>query len=592
MKQYYIFKDGIQVGPYSVDQLKKMLSMQRITEDTIVKPAASVQEAQCMKLKEITDVLTLPQNTVAKLLSISEQDMRIACPCCDQHYKVPASMFSLKFLECTNCGSTFTLPSSSPAEAATHSAEASCMDFNREIPDGDLLCPHCWKSFDMDYVLYISVHSDLYGDPVLGDYVPKRFVPTTFNRMGQPLDEKGLPATEMACPRCHLRIPSGLLDTPSLYFSIAGATSSGKSYFLTCLTHQLRKTLPEYFRTAFFDADPRLNETLNFYEKQLFMSLNPHDITSLPATQIAGEGISDRVRLDDIEVELPKPFVFEFRPEGGEDCLNMVFYDNSGEMFIPGRDEWSNQATFHLAHSNGIVFLFDPSNDAAMRLNICDTRDPQVSQKPRVVDQTILLNEMISRIRRHANLVSSDTCQIPLVIAVGKYDIWRENFSTDLTKVPYITKQKNGPDSEEYVLATDNILQVSYELREMMMQTVPGLVGAAESFFEEVYFIPFSNFGTFAEQKSDGAIGITPSKINPVWVDVPLLMLLSRNQQLAAKKAASSDSGFLGAVVRNKIEFTHPVNGKIIRLPLCYAGAEIDIDGRKYTLPVNESAGL
>ena len=56
----------------------------------------------------------------------------------------------------------------------------------------------------------------------------------------------------------------------------------------------------------------------------------------------------------------------------------MIFYDNSGEMFIPGRDEWVNQATFHLSHSSGIVFLFDPVNDASMRLALCDERDPQV----------------------------------------------------------------------------------------------------------------------------------------------------------------------------------------------------------------------
>ena len=32
----------------------------------------------------------------------------------------------------------------------------------------------------------------------------------------------------------------------------------------------------------------------------------------------------------------------------------------------------------------------------------------------------------MNRIRRHANMLSSDTCRIPLVVAVVKYDTWRD----------------------------------------------------------------------------------------------------------------------------------------------------------------------
>ena len=592
MKEYYIFKDGLQVGPYSVEQLKKMLSGKLITEDAFVKISGGSQDGQCVRLKEIADNLSEKQHNIAAFLSFANGVMRVACPTCGQHFSIPERLFGEEAFECTKCGTRFSLPPC-PEATAEFSASFPLLALDSEIPDGDLLCPHCWKSFDQDYILYISVHPSLYGDPVLGDYVPKRFVPTVFNQLGQPLDEKGLPATEMACPRCHLRIPAGLLDTPSLYFSIAGATSSGKSYFLTCLTHQLRKTLPEYFCTAFFDADPRLNETLNSYEKQLFMSLNPDEITALPATQIAGEGISDRILLNDIEVELPKPFVFEFRQKSGMNDLNMIVYDNSGEMFTPGRDEWVNQATLHLSHSNGIIFLFDPTNDAAMRLAICDERDPQVSKNPRVVDQTIILNEMISRIRRHSNMISSETCKIPLVIAVGKYDTWRNHFSPDITTMPYITKSKVSPssDDDEYVLAMDNIRQVSYNLREMMLEYVPGLVNAAESFFESVYFVPVSNFGTFAEKNADGAIGVTPCKIKPIWVDVPMLLLLAEDEQLPVKPCSATNAPRLGKIAKDKIVFTHPGNGKIIRLPICYAGMEIEIDGKKYGFPPPPALG-
>lgn len=583
MKEYYIFKDGVQVGPYSQEQLRKMLSGKLITEDDFAKISGGSKDGQCLKIREIVNNLPQKQNNVAKFLSFADGSMRVACPECDQHYCVSGDLLNLDTFECVKCECQFRLPARS--DATSEFTVAPYVDFDGEIPDGDLLCPHCWKSFDHDYILYISVHPSLFGDPILGEYVPKRFVPTVFNQMGQPLDECGLPATEMACPRCHLRIPPGLLDTASLYFSVAGATSSGKSYFLTCLIHQLRKTLPEYFSAAFFDADPRLNETLNSYEKQLFMSLKPNEITALPATQIAGEGISDRIRLNNIEIELPKPFVFEFRRKDDVDDLNMIFYDNSGEMFIPGRDEWVNQATFHLSHSNGIMFLFDPTNDAVMRLAMCDERDPQVSKNPRVVDQTILLNEMISRIRRHANMTSAESCNIPLVIVVGKYDTWMKKFPCDIASEPYITKEQIADGEEEYVLAKQNILRSSYFLREMMLEYAPGLVNAAESFFKDVFFVPVSNFGTIAEQNQDGAIGVTPSKIKPVWVDVPLLLLLAKNEQIPEQQKFSPSGSPLGKIIKDKIVFTHPENGKIIRLPICYGGTEFEIGGQKYVLP-------
>ena len=457
-----------------------------------------------------------------------------------------------------------------------------------EVPDGDLLCPHCWKSFDPEYVLYVSVHPDLFGDPVLGKYAQKRFVPTVFNQAGQPLDEKGLPATDMACPRCHLRIPAGLLDTPSLYFSIAGAVSSGKSHLLTCMTHQLRKTLPEYFGAAFFDADPLLNETLNSYEKELFMPITPEKVTALPATQISGDGISDRVMLNGTEIELPQPFVFEFRSRDGVDDLNMVFYDNSGEMFVPGRDEWVNQATFHLSHSDGIIFLFDPTSDAAMRLSICDKRDPQISRNPRVVDQTLLFSEMINRIRRHANMLSSDTCKIPLTVAVVKYDTWRESFDRSPAELPLTAPGSGG--GEGWSLDLDKVLDVSFALRELMLKYVPGLVNAAESFFDSVTFVPVSNFGTLAEQDEKGVIGIVPEKLKPVWAEVPFLTLLAQNDGLVPTRTGSAGKK-LGTIVNNQVVFTHPVSGKPVRLPGNYAGAGIEIGGTLYRLPGRSGDG-
>ena len=580
MSDCYVFPGGIQVGPFTPDQVRKMLAGGKISPETLVRYPDDAGAKHCMKASEfvVSEVFSAgsAEPLTAELLSVEPDALRVACPVCGQHYRVEDDRSGAKYYKCLECEKDFLLPPR-PGAGLPDGGE------DTEVPDGDLLCPHCWKSFDPDYVLYISVHPDLFGDPVLGKYVQKRFVPTVFNQSGQPLDEKGLPATEMACPRCHLRIPAGLLDTPALYFSIAGAISSGKSHLLTCMTHQLRKTLPEYFGAAFFDADPRLNETLNSYERELFMSLSPEKVTSLPATQISGDGISNRVRLNDTEIELPQPFVFEFRSRDGVDDLNMVFYDNSGEMFVPGRDEWGNQATFHLSHSDGIIFLFDPTSDAAMRLSVCDKRDPQISSNPRVVDQTLLFNEMINRIRRHANMLSSDTCKIPLAVAVVKYDTWRESFDRTPAGLP-LAAPESGGKGENWILDLDAILDVSFALRELLLKYVPGLVNAAESFFDSVTFVPVSNFGTIAEQNDDGVIGIVPEKLKPVWVEVPFLTLLAQNNGLIPTREGTEGEE-LGTVVNNQVVFTHPVSGKPVRLPGNYAGAGLKIGGKLYRLP-------
>ena len=579
MGECHIFTDGIQVGPFSLEQVRKMLAAEKISPETPVRFSDGAGETRFMKAGDFAVPESSPEESpeppTAELLSVEPGALRVACPVCGSHYRVDTPSGG-KYYRCLQCENDFQLPSRQRAGSPEDRPES-------EVPDGDLLCPHCWKSFDPEYVLYISEHPDLFGDPVLGEFAHRCFVPTVFNQAGQPLDEKGLPATDMACPRCHLRIPARLLDTPTLYFSIAGAISSGKSHLLTCMTHQLCKTLPEYFGANFRDADPRLNETLNSYEKVLFGSLEPEKVTALPATQISGDGISDRVKLYGTQIELPKPFVFEFRSRDGVDDLNMVFYDNSGEMFVPGKDEWVNQATFHLSHSNGIIFLFDPTSDASMRLSICDKRDPQISRNPRVVDQTVLFNEMIDRIRRHANMLGSDTCRIPLTVAVVKYDTWRGSFDRTLSGLP-LTAPKSGGGAEGWSLDLDKVLDVSFALRELMLKYVPGLVNAAESFFDSVTFVPVSNFGTLAEQDERGVIGIVPEKLKPVWVEVPLLVLLAQNDGLIPEGKGSAGEK-LGSPVNDQVAFAHPVSGKPVRLPGNYAGAGIRIGGTLYRLP-------
>jgi hypothetical protein len=170
-------------------------------------------------------------------------------------------------------------------------------------------CPHCWASFAPEDILWVSAHTDLRADPRLGADHQQRFLPTRFNIDGQALDARGFVCQTLACPHCHLTVPRTLLEMEPVIISILGTPACGKSFFLTAMTWELRRLLPDHFGLTFADADPLSNRTLNEYEESLF--LNPDSDKLLPLgqlirkTDIAGGDLYDRVNFGTQEVRYP-----------------------------------------------------------------------------------------------------------------------------------------------------------------------------------------------------------------------------------------------------------------------------------------------
>ena len=127
------------------------------------------------------------------------------------------------------------------------------------------------------------------GDPRLGSDHQLRFSPTRFTVEGDAIDSRGFACQSLACPRCHLPVPRALLEIQPLFLSILGAPASGKSYFLTCMTWLLRKTLPQQFSLSFSDADPASNRSLNEYEERLFLSQHQNKVAALDKTALEGD---------------------------------------------------------------------------------------------------------------------------------------------------------------------------------------------------------------------------------------------------------------------------------------------------------------
>jgi hypothetical protein len=481
-------------------------------------------------------------------------------------------------------------------------------EFNNDPNAEVTTCPHCWTKFQLDKILYISRHPSLTGDPVIGDHKQLRFLPTVFSENGHAIDSAGEVCHEMACPYCHLHIPESIIDLDSMFYSIVGAPSSGKSYFLTAMIWELRKLLPEIFDLSFADSDTLANSVINEYERLLFLNSTPDKIVALPKTDVAGDGFSNEVMLNnmDVPITLPLPFVFTLKPMDShfklenediedEGIKNIVLYDNAGEHFQPGEDTVHRPGTKHMIHSDGLVFLFDPVADTRMR-NMCNQKDPQLTVlKDKICNQSTLLTEMITRIKKHKGINAKNKFDIPLIISVAKYDIWKHLLPYDLaSKSPWNYDNKKLVNVLDY----DYILNVSYHMRELLRKIAPEFVAMAESFSTQVLFIPSSSFGTPSEQSKatintkETFLGIRPNEIHPIWVSVPMLLFLAMKGYIMWEHIDNNKNKTEAAVqnfkvIKDSIIFNVEGINERITLPVTYCGVKLyNNDANKYfTVP-------
>lgn len=412
-------------------------------------------------------------------------------------------------------------PTTTPTQAPTLSLPKKKLPEPQEAiqinsESGELICPICWLRFDKGDIMHIAVHENLRGDPILGEDVPQRFFATHFNERAQALDAMGIACSDIACPHCRRKMPYGFLEIPHHIFSIVGAPSSGKSYYLSVLIHVLQQTLFHRFNVIFKDSDPSGNALLNEMKNQLFSSDDP-ERAALIKTQLEGV-MYERLPRHGRLVALPKPFIFELTHAGDlRNKSSLVFYDNAGEHFEPGINTHESPGAQHVASSDGIYFLFDPTANAAFRQKITHSNDPQLSLKQRLDQQDIILAETEIRIKNLKGLAPSDKIDTPLAVLVGKCDVWME-----LLKGQPLTY----PVTEEGLNLSQLDLNSQY-VRQLLVELCPSIVANAESISHNVRYFAISSLGHSPVALPDGRLAPIPSKIYPLFVDVPTLWMLA-----------------------------------------------------------------
>lgn len=397
-----------------------------------------------------------------------------------------------------------------------------------------VICPHCWHRFEIESILWVSQHTELLGDPVLGPDAASRFLPTRFTVEGDALDARGMRCQTLACPRCHLVIPRAWIETDPLFISIIGVPASGKSYFLTSMTWELRRLLADKFAVLFGDTDAATNRILNEYEELLFLQHDPAALVAIRKTEVQGVALYDQIRLGQQVVSLPRPFMFTFRPGANHPATTAVdkisrvlcLYDNAGESYDPGEDSASSPVTQHLARSRVLMFLYDPTQDARLRLKCHEvSQDPQLQGRSR--RQETVFVETATRVRRYLGLSAHAKHQFPVVVVVPKADVWGPLIHLNLDTEPLLHQAKGGGGT--LAVDTGRVEETSGKVRALLARFAPEFVAAVEDFSNHVVYIPVSALGTGPQQWPDRqGLFVRAGDIKPKWATVPMLYVFAK----------------------------------------------------------------
>lgn len=418
-----------------------------------------------------------------------------------------------------------------------------------------ICCPHCGHRFPPEKLHFIARSSALGFDHRLPEGEKRRFLPSRFTQEGDAIDPgegDGEVCSETACPHCHLKVPRLLGIRQALTFSIFGSPSSGKSFLLGSMTKGMRRCTG-YARLRFDDVDVEANAIVLDYEKRMFNQPSPDHWVTLEKTQEKGDWYSDvwfGTREDRNRRTFPKPFLFRLDPTAGHpeearsDAVARVvcLYDNAGEHYQSSSDSLS-LVTSHLKNADGLIFVFDPTQDQAFRAACrAQSKDPQFQGV--VVDtQDILYGNVMNRVLSLRGMSPTTRVPTPLVVALTKFDAW--NFLLESGELPNLFRAFSLPDgTTAAAFDAETLLRVSQACRGMLSRVAPQMLSTIESRCDPggIFYLPVTATGGPREGKTDaqkwpfaaeqppnnGLDYFLQGKLKPHWAEVPMLALLHR----------------------------------------------------------------
>ena len=323
-------------------------------------------------------------------------------------------------------------------------------------------------------------------------------------------------------------MPAGFGEFKQYIYSIVGAPSSGKSYYLSVLIKQLKRFLFHKFEISFIDQDPEYNIQINEVIQTLFSARSAVEGRIIKTDMRGGNYKS--VNRNGKEVDLPKPSIFNISQTNVENTdSSIVFYDNAGEHFLPSHSGAEEFQILHVAKASCLFFLYDPLVNIDIRHDLSNIESDQLKRKSDLDQQPSILAQMNVKISRVLGKPTSEKLKTPLAILIGKCDIWH-------SLVPNWGKIAD-PIGNKNVLHQTVIDSNSNIIRDFMNEYAPDIVATAERISLDVRYFPFSSFGhkpkeyKFVDQKEDievTDIAPDPSRIKPYMIEIPTVWALSK----------------------------------------------------------------
>lgn len=379
-------------------------------------------------------------------------------------------------------------------------------------PKGKHRCPSCWATFFKEEALFIATHPSLCGDTKLGPEAMQRFLPTQLDEHGFASDPRGSRCTEQACPHCHHKLPPFFSQMTQHIFSLIGVPSSGKSYYLASLVHEMERAMPREFSLPFRDADPNSNAPLNEMRMRVFTANSPED--AYLGKQQLQKSLHRRVWVDGAYTEMPRPFIYTLNR--GARAHSIVLYNNPS-------DNTAGNSSKYLKVADAIFFLFDPTSNVAFRSLLKHIDDPQLQQCYTPPGrQSLLLSETEMKLRTALNLPPGQKITTPLAIIIGKSDCWKSLLGPE----PLLPCVRNGQ------LKPENIATNSARLRELLFRVSPNICTNAEAVSDKVCYFAASSLGAPPVEFTDEMTGEThlapgSANIQPLRVTDPLIWAIS-----------------------------------------------------------------
>jgi hypothetical protein len=392
------------------------------------------------------------------------------------------------------------------------------------LPFYDIVCPYCFSKFQHEEVVFRATHHRdddedlaLQEDERLNQYREK-FGLSQIDELEAIIDPSMIPdenkiysnrvltgvtdkysivTKKRLCPECHNELPVTAGKHPSNIVSIVGATSVGKSVYMTSLIHTLQHHTANNFNAACLPLDNTISKRFRqSYEIPLFENGNLLQST--------------------VKTSRQEPFIFQFVFKDEDQApLTLVFFDVAGEGMTD--QEYIKLHASHIKNSAGILFLIDPMQIRTIREKLIY----QMGENPgEIVGQSDEPREVV--ISLFADFIADQEkskTDIPTAVVLTKSDLL------------HALKDEDG----EYIRMNSNVfLNVTHrgclnlaeyenihgEVRRFLEKVDVPFVNAMDVYFKDTSYFAVSALGSNpVDQQVHGII-------TPIRVDEPFIWLL------------------------------------------------------------------